>query len=223
MRTILIIAAALFIAFTGCVTMPDPVPDPYLADKSAEDAKTIDKLTGDIIAKNHEIKGMRNKVKETDHALEVEKGRLSILQEERKLLFEKKKQFVLENDQARIDENKKMIFDKDNEIDSQNARVEYTATLLEHTAFRNEVLESELAVLIAQLNFEKARIAKAYLLKREEASGEDGKKQKKGEALTYDEKYLKYLDKQRESLASQKNDLEKLAVKLKMAEEKLKK
>jgi hypothetical protein len=223
MKTMLLITAAMLVALSGCVTMPDPVPDMYLAEKSDQDAKVLEKLANAIIAKNHEIKAMRDKVKDSDHKLTVEKGRLSILSDEKNLLLEKKKQYVLEKDQAKIDENQKMLVEKEIEIGNQNSKVEYSAALLEHTTALNEVREMELSVLVAELNYERARIAKAYLLKREEAGGEEGKKQKKGDALTYDEKYKKYLDKQQEQLAALKIEMEKAAVKLKMAEDKLKK
>jgi hypothetical protein len=223
MKKILVVASASFTLFIGCITMPDPVPDAYLTEKSAEDIKTIDKLSDVIIGKNHEIKGTRDKIKENNHSLEVEKGRLSILKDEKALLQEKHKQYLLEKDQAKVEENIKMIADKDTAIEAQTAKVEYTAALLEHSIAGNEVSEAELSVLVSELGFEKSRIAKAYLLKREQAAGDEGKKQKKGEALTYDEKYRKYLDRQREILASKKNDLEKAAVALKMAGEKIKK
>lgn len=223
MRTLLTIIVASFIALAGCATMPNPVPDEYLGEKSAEDVKAIDKLSSSIIAKNDEIKKMRDKIKKTGHTLEIEKGRLSILQAEKNLLLEKQKQYVLENDQSKFDENKKMIVDKDNEIVSQNTRVEYTSAFLEHTIAQEEVVEMELAVFVAELNYEKARIAKAYLLRREATIGEESKKEKKGTAETYDEQFQKYLAKQQEILAGKKDNREKSAVKLKMAEEKLKK
>ncbi len=222
MKKILLVSAAMLIGLAGCVTLPDPVPDMYLAEKSDEDAKILDKLTKAIIEKNHEIKAIRDKVKETGHRQTVEKGRLSILTDEKNLLIEKKKQFVLENDQAKIEENRKMTIDKEIEIGDQNSKVEYAGALFEHTTALTEVKEMELSVLVAELSYEKSRIAKAYLLKRAEAGGEDGKK-KKADALTYDEKYKKYLDKQKEQLVAQKIEMEKAAVKLKMAQDKLKK
>lgn len=221
MKIIFTITTVSLIVLAGCATMPNPVPDMYLVEKSTEEENIMGKLSIDIIAKNHEIQEMRNKIKGTKYTLEVENGRLAILQEEKKLLLKKQKQYVLENDQTNIDNNKKVIIDKDNEIISQTNKVEYTSVLLEYTVAQNEVTETELAVFIAELNYKKANIAKTYLLKQQSAIGEDSKKKEAAE--TYDNKYQKYMDEHREILTDKKNELEKIAVKLKMAEEKNKK
>ncbi len=222
MRIMFTIITVSLIALVGCVTMPNPVPDMYLMEKSAEEENSMEKLSMDIIAKNHEIQEIRSKINGIKHTLEVENGRLLILQEEKNLLLKKQKQYVLENDQTNIDNNKKMTVDKDNEIISQTDRVEYTSALLEDTIAQDEVIETELAVFVAELNYKKANIAKAYLLKQQSAIGEDSKK-KKEVAETYVVKYQQHMDKQREILADKKNELEKTTVKLKMAEEKNKK
>ena len=166
MKTIFAFIGVLLLALTGCITMPEAVPEAYLVDKTSDEGKMLDTLSGVIIEKNHEIKSTRDKVKESKHSLEVEQGRLVILQDEKKLLAEKQKQYELEKDHAKIDENRKMIIEKENEIGYQNIKVEYAAALYENDAAKNEVAESELAVSVAEFNYERSKIAKIYLLKR---------------------------------------------------------
>ncbi|OHD71469.1 MAG: hypothetical protein A2W19_02735 [Spirochaetes bacterium RBG_16_49_21] len=226
MKTIRNISAASLLLFAGCVTMPDPVPDAYLMRKTPEEGTKLEKIENAVIAKNHEIKDTQDRVKATRHSLDVEKGRLSILMDEKNLLLEKQKQYVLENDQAKLDETRKMLAVKDNDINSQSARVDYTTALLEQVAAQKDVAEAELAVRVAELSYEKAVIAKDYLLKLQAAAAEAGEKDKGKSSLDaekYDEKYRKYLDKQREILSGKKNALDQASVKLKIAEEKLKK
>jgi len=226
MKTTWAISAASLLLFAGCVTMPEPVPDMYLLQKTPGQVKKLETIESAIIAKNHEIKDLSDKVTNVMHTLAVEKGRLSILMDEKNLLLEKQKQYLLENDPAKLDENKKVLVDKEDEINSQKARVDYTAALLEYTSDHKDAAESELAVLVAELSYEKAQIAKAYLLKlqAEAAAGEaKGKKKTSLGAETFDAKYKQYLDKQQEILSGKRDVLDQASIKLKMAEEKLKK
>ena len=223
----IIIATSLSLAFlAGCITMPDPVPDEYLVNKTAEDNKALDRLAAAIIAKNHELKSSKDKLAGSEDKLQVERGRLDILKNEKELLVSKQKQFELEKDQAKIDENTEALAEKDGQIEVQTSRVEYAAAYGDNARAERDVAETELSVLVADLNYQKSKIAKAYLLKQEPAG-------KEGETKTsnpfkpgpdkYDEQYEKYLNKQRETLADKKNEQEKSAVRLKIAENNLKK
>lgn len=205
----------------GCVTMPDPVPVGYLIDKTADQGKALEKLESGIIAKNHEVRMLKDKVGDTEQKVKVEKGRLDILKDERKLLDEKQKQYQLENDAAKIEENTKQIAAKAGEITMQENKVEYATASSELARAQKEVGESELAVMVAELNYEKARIAKDYLVKHQVAGAAE-KKDKSADPEKYDEKYRAYLDKQRETLVGKKNARDEAALKLKIAEDKLK-
>jgi hypothetical protein len=218
------ISAAALLLSAGCVTMPEPVPEMYLMQKTPEQVKTLEKIENAIIAKNHEIRDLSDKVTNVMHTLVVEKGRLSILTDEKNLLLEKQKQYLLENDEVKLDESKKLLVDKEDEINTQQSRVDYTAGLLDYTTEHKDVAESELAVLVAELSYEKSQIAKAYLMKLQTAAGDDkGKKKTSLGAEKFDEKYKQYLDKQREILSGKRDVLDQASIKLKMAEGKLKK
>ncbi|OHD63032.1 MAG: hypothetical protein A2176_09440 [Spirochaetes bacterium RBG_13_51_14] len=205
--------------------MPDPVPYAYLVEKTAEQGSALEKQENSIIAKNQENRKLKDKVKDADYKLKVDTGRLDILKEEKKLLEEKQKQYQLENDSERINENAKQISDKEGEIQMQSARVEYYSAVLEHVKTQNEVAEAELSVLVAELNYQKSTIAKEYLMKRKGAV--TASDEKKGSTLPdpekYEDKYQKYLDRQREILVAKKQARDEAAMKVKIAEEKLKK
>ena len=214
---------ASLVALAGCVTMPDPVPDNYLSEKTAEQAKNLEKMENAVIAKNHEVQTFKDKVDSAEQKFKVEKGRLGILKDEKKLLDEKQKQFQLENDSVKIGENAKLMSDKDIEIKSQVDRVEYSSAFCDLVKGQKEVADAELSVLVAEMNFERARIAREYLLKRQGDNVGDKKNASSAGADKYDEKYKAYLDKQREVLSAKKISREEAAVKVKITEDKLKK
>lgn len=216
-------AAAAIVTMAGCVTMPDPVPDEYLVDKTADQAKALEKLEGAVIARNHEARTMKETLLEAEKKLKVEKGRLGILKDEKKLLEDKHKQYKLEEDTARMDENLKMMVAKENEIRAQTDRVSHATAVKDYAVAQKEVAEADLSVQVAELRYERARIARDYLVKRLGAATDTKDKNTKMDVPPdrYDEKYRAYLDKQRKMLADKKTERDKAAAKLKIAEEKL--
>jgi hypothetical protein len=222
MRSFVILTAAFLVSLAGCVTMPDPVPVDYLVDKTAEQSKILEKLENNIIAKNHEVKALKDKEQAAAQKVVVEKGRLDILKGERKLLDEKKKQYQLENDITNIDENNKQIAVKEAETKTQETKLEYETASHESARAQREVSETELSVMVAELNYEKARIAREFLTKRQVANG-GGEKKDQPSPDKFEEKYRNYLDKQRENLVEKRNARDEASMKLKIVEEKLKK
>ena len=221
MKSILLLLAASLIILTGCVTMPDPVPDEYLVDKSVEQGKTLEKLENFVIAKNHAAQVMKNKLHEAEQKLKVDRGRLGILKDEKKLLEDKQKQYKLENDGARVDETANLIAQKDNEIRAQAARVDNSSALYELAGADKDVADADLSVQVAELRYERARIGRDYLVSRMGTADPKEKKESSESPDKYDEKYRIYLEKQRQILADKKEDREEAAVKVRMTEDKL--
>lgn len=223
MRTIVILTIALLVSLAGCDTMPDKVPADYLVDKTAEQGKVLEKLENAIIVKNHEVRTLKDRIQAADQKVKVEKGRLDILKDEKKLLAEKQKQYQLENDAAKTEENTKQMADKEVEIQEQDNKVEHATASYELARAQKDVGETELAVLVAELNYEKSRIAKDYLVKRQGAISAGEKKEKAADPEKYDEKYRVFLEKQRGNLMAKKNIRDEALMKLKIVEDKLKK
>jgi hypothetical protein len=221
MKAILILFASSLIALSGCVTMPDPVPDEYMVDKTADQQKTLEKLENFVIAKNHAARVMKDKLQEAEQKLKIDKGRLEILKDEKSLLEDKQKQYKLENDGARIDENAKAMAEKDSEIRAQVARLDNTSAVLDLANADKDVADADLSVQVAELRYERARIARDYLVKRLGAADPNVKKDSSESPDMYDEKYRKYLEKQREILADKKVARDEAAVKVKITEDKL--
>jgi hypothetical protein len=222
MRSLIIVITAFLVSLTGCITMPEKVPDEYLSDKTSDQSKNLEKMENAVISKNHEVQTFKEKAEDAERKLKIEKGRLGILKDEKKLMEERQKQYQLENDSEKIGENAKLISQKESEIIWQVNRVEYAVAFRDHVKAQKEVVDTELSVLVAELNYERSRIAKDYLLKRQVNAAADKKDKASVDAGKYDEKYRAYLDKQREVLAAKRVSLEEAAVKLKITEDKLK-
>jgi hypothetical protein len=222
MRSLIIVITAFLVSLTGCITMPEKVPDEYLSDKTSDQSKNLEKMENAVISKNHEVQTFKEKAEDAERKLKIEKGRLGILKDEKKLMEERQKQYQLENDSEKIGENAKLISQKESEIIWQVNRVEYAVAFRDHVKAQKEVVDTELSVLVAELNYARSRIAKAYLLKRQVNAAADKKDKASVDAGKYDEKYRAYLDKQREVLAAKRVSLEEAAVKLKITEDKLK-
>ena len=216
----LILFAVMVVALSGCVTMPDPVPDAYLAGKNAEQAKNIEGLEKAAIARNQAVRAVRDREAEAGRVLKVEEGRLAIMRDERRLLEEKQRQYQLEEDQGKLAENAKLMADKDAQVAAQAARVEFSAARSELALKEREVAEAELAVAVAELNYEKSRVAREHLISAGAPEGE-----KKGpfaeKPENFDRPYRKFLDKQRSILEKRIAAREEAAVKVKIAEDKM--
>jgi len=223
MRSCMIIITAILFSLAGCVTMPDKVPDQYLSEKTADQAKNLEKLENEVISKNHEVQTFKDKVEDAEKKFQIEKGRLKILKDEKKLLDEKQKQFQLENDSEKIGENAKLISQKESDITWQTNSVEYAEASRDNVKAQKEVADAELSALVAELNYEKSKIAKEYMLKRKVVGTAESKDKAYADAEKFDEKYRQYLDKQREVLTAKRTARDEAAIKLKIAEDKLKK
>jgi hypothetical protein len=221
MRPLIICLTAASIFLAGCVTMPAEVNPDYLAEKSADEGKTLDRLGAGIIAKRQELPDLKKKVEDAELRLKLVKGWAAILKQEKSLLENKQKHFQLENDTAKMNANAKLMVDNDYQIRAENERLENAKAVLALAEAQQEVTEAELSVQVAELSYEKAKIARTYLVKKQGTTVPDDKKASKGPE-TYDEKYRKYLEQQREELVSRKAVRDEAAKKLRVTEDRLK-
>ncbi len=222
MRATLFIIALSIFATIGCVTMPDPVPDAYLSRKNAEQGKTLEMLEKKAIARNRDVRTLREREADAERILKVEEGRLSILKEEKLLLEGKGRQYQLENDSEQIAENARLMGEKDAQIQAQGFRAEFSSARRGLARAEREVAEAELAVSVAELNYEKSRIAGEYLVAADPEVKEGAKKGPFApKPENYDQPYRKFLDKQRAVLEKKTAARDEAAVNVKIAEQKL--
>ncbi len=165
----LLFTIILLTLITGCATIPGPVAEQYLADKTENDAERLEQIETKIIAKNREKLTAEQNQRENTPDIERTEEELDLLLRENKLLKDQLELYTKSKD-ARNMETKR------EELSENNLKIEKHMNLLKYQESQKNLLEAEaelknaqLSVLVAQLNYEKAEIAKAYREKNEPA------------------------------------------------------
>jgi len=217
-RNLFILTIFIFVLLAGCVTMPGQIKDEYLVNKTQEESDKLEKIEQSIIEKKKEKDQAEDNLKLSEQNLSVNQKKLSVLEKEETLLSEEGKLYDMKNDPEGKKKNEARINAKQKEILMQKLHVDY------REAFRNndksilELKQTELAVYVAELNFEKAKIAEAYLEKKraEQKKNQPDKKEEKnfidkifgekeGEKIDV-KKYEEYLKSKQEELAKKQKE-----------------
>jgi hypothetical protein len=213
MKYILFGIIVFSVAFTGCLTLPDPIDDVYLSEKTNEQSAKLDKIGSDVIAKNKEKDMVEKEQEIATQKVEASRSEVAQVEAATEALLEKEKLYKLTKD-SKLEELQKEI--KNNRVkDTQSkAYLAYNIAKAEETNALLEVKKSELAVKVAELSYEKSLIAKAYQSKRGEEFKDDA----------IDElEYKKFMDDQKIKLEDNKKKHEKASKVLAEADSSLKK
>jgi PBP1b-binding outer membrane lipoprotein LpoB len=198
-RLVLFIFIAVAVLFSGCVTMPDPIDELYLKEKTEQDTAKLDKIEADIIAKKKS-----QDIVEKDAEIAAQKADLSgkeVLQTKAGIavLLDKEKLYTTTKDNKLQDVQKEI--EKSNLKFAQlKAKQDYDIAKSNAASALLEVKKYELGVKVAELNYEKALIAKAYQMKR---------KKEYEKNMIDDEDYKKFLDDQKIKLEDYQKEYEK--------------
>lgn len=170
-KIILLFAVTLFIS--GCAGIPSPVEDRFLIDTNEKEAALIRDIEQKIITKNREKQAVENKLKEISPAPGITEDELKLMEKENTLLKDQIDFYTKTKDAVTLESKKNQL--KTNEADIAKKRAQYNSQKAEKemTEAELEVKSNELAVAIAQLNYEKAKIASAYRDKNEESPDND--------------------------------------------------
>jgi hypothetical protein len=199
MRSKIAFLIAISVIFAGCVTMPDPIDDNYLKEKTQEDIAKLDKIETDIIAK----KKNKDKV-EKDSEIAAQKSELSrkeVLQTEADIavILEKEKLYTSTKD-SKLQDIQKEREKNDLKLTQLKAKLDYDIAKSDEAKALLEVKKYELGVKVAELNYEKALIAKIYQMKR---------KKEYEKKMIDDEEYKKFFDDQKIKLVDNQKEYEK--------------
>ncbi|HNX59488.1 MAG TPA: hypothetical protein PKK43_10345 [Spirochaetota bacterium] len=201
--------------FAGCATFQDPVDEAYLTEMTQEEKAALNKIAGDIIAKKAEKDAAEAQVSISDQSIEVSKSQLSVIDAQRDLAVRKEKFYQLSKDSAKQSAEMGNIKSSDTQKVQENAHLDYCKAKRDVDQCTFKVKEAELGVLVAQMDLEKARIARKFQEKR--------KKEDDSTDLIEVKKYDDYYKKQKDDLISAQNDLKKANDSLLLADDKLKK
>ncbi len=167
MKYILFSIIIFSVAFTGCMTLPDPVDDIYLTEKTNEETAKLDKIAVDIIAKKKEKDEVEKDFEIAVQKVETSRTELSQIEAANIALLEKEKLYKMTKDSKLEDIQKEKEKNKIKEVQSK-AHLDYNIAKADETKALLEVRKYELAVKVAEIDYEKALIAKTYQMKRSE-------------------------------------------------------
>lgn len=222
-----IFSVLIFIICAGCVSKPDTIDESLLVEKTPEQSQKIESLEDRIIEQNKVLEKSINELNNSKQELVKEKGALSILEKEKSLNDEKLKVAKASKDENAVSSAQNELAVTDSKISKQKIKLAYADALNLHKDNANRLESAKLNVLAAELNYEKAKIARAYQikqLKNKKNSDADNKKEKSfldkfkknKDGLIDEEEYKKYFD-------SKKDDVQNRTADYKISEEKMNK
>lgn len=201
--------------FVGCATFQDPVDEAYLTEMTQEEKAALNKIAGDIIAKKAEKDVAEAQVAVSDQGIDVSKSQLIVIDAQRDLAVKKEKFYQLSKESAKQSAEMGNIKSSDTQKTQESAHLDYCKAKRDVDQCTFKIKEAELGVLVAQMDLEKAKIARKFQEKR--------KKEDDSTELIEVKKYEDYYKKQKDILASAQNDLRKANDSLLLADDKLKK
>jgi len=191
------------------------VDDVYLTEMTEEEAAKLDKIGQDIIVRKQNKDKIEKEIEILKQRIEVTGKEISELEAANELFLEKEKLYSM------TDENDKLV-ELQKEKSKNKIKVNELKTNLKYLNAKNneknsflDIEKSELAVKVAELDYEKALIAKTYQLKRAEEFEEDD--------IIVDAEYKKFLDDQKVNLDENRKKYEKAVKETEKAEEEAKK
>ena len=226
----------LAVVFTGCVTMPDTIDEAYLVEKTPEQTAKLDKIAQNVIAKKKDGDEAKRNLAVAEQIVKVSEKMTAFLEGEKSLLAEQEKLYTLKKDEQRLSDVRSRLKENKQQRRGEKAHLNFATAFKEDAQAIVELRQAELAVSVAELNYEKAKIAHAFILKGKEKAGKKEPEVKKEEGFFEGlkkkisgsdkkgvdvKKYEEYINKQKENLKDAKTKQEKTAKELKKAEKKL--
>lgn len=154
---------------TGCATLPGPVEEQYLVDKTDKDSVLIENVESKIIAKNKEKQSAELNRKENIPDIETTREELNLLLRENNLFKDQLELYTKSSDARNIETKKEQLAESNIKIEQQKKLLKYQEEQKNFLDASSELKNAELAVLVAELNYKKSEIANAYREKTEPA------------------------------------------------------
>lgn len=220
------------IIIQGCVSMPTAISDAHLVEKTPEESAKLEKIEQSIIVKKNENDDAKKTLKIAEQKQSVIKGNIKILEKKHEVLIDEKKLYEISKDGDKLGDTREKLEENNKETKKEKGDLKYNTVFIENAKAIVEVKKAELAMLVAKLSYEKAKIANKFLVNqkkmeekeagvvnnKEEESFMDGLKRTvsgAGDGTIDEEKYNEYLKKQQDTVkekkAEQKKTDEKLA------------
>jgi hypothetical protein len=203
----------LSLVMFGCASLQEPVDDALLGEMTQPEKENIASIKNSIITKKNEKDISEKTVEVSEQAILVSTSRSSLLAAQKDYYIKREKFYLLSNDTAKLQDARTMIKRSDDLSVQESANAAYCRAKRDADLAAFKVKEGEMSVLVSQLDFEKAKIAREYQVRRY------GEKYNK---LIDTKKFGDYYNAMQDDLGSRKKDYQKAQDSLKVASEKLK-
>lgn len=154
------------LAMYGCASFQEPVDDQYLSEMTKSEQDTIAALKTSIIDNKTEKDRSAKQVEISEEWIHVSNARLAFLSAQKDWQLRRDKLFLLSADTAKQQATHQMITQTDNLIRQETVNGKYCVAKRDADSSALRVKEAELSVLVSQLDFEKAKIAREYQIRR---------------------------------------------------------
>ncbi len=215
------------ILFTGCVTMLPQVKDEFLAGKTKEQEEVLFKLEDQIVEINKQKAGIEKKINISKQLKKVNDSEYPFQKSKLNYYTETQELYILTNNAPKMSQTSNDIKKIELDIKLNLLMNDYVSNMKSYHQSSLDLNYAELSAKIAELSYEKAKIAAAYIDSKtaqpDPAAEADPKKPKvenKNPVVVAD--YLKQLDERKKSLADKKAANENYLIELNKAEKKIK-
>lgn len=199
--------------FFGCASFQEPVDDSLLNEMTQPEKGKISAIKNSIIAKKNDKDAFEKVVEISEQAILVSNSRLSLISAQKDYYLKREKLYLLSGDSEKLQEMRRMIKVSDEQTIKESANKDYCIKKRDADLAAFKVKEAELSVVVSQFDFEKAKIAREFQIRRY------GEKYNK---LVDAKKYGDYYNSMQDNLNNRKQEHQKTLDSLKVASDKLK-
>lgn len=222
-----IMALLIVVACFGCASLPPDVQDEVLAGKTEEQSKSIERLERAVIEKKKRKDEAHRERTLAAHNVDAATDAIAALRQTGTRLRNDLKRASTENDAAKTASARFAIDANASEAERAMKNLDYAKAMREDADAIFAVRESELAVAVAELRTEKARIARKRQIKQLPEEKREAAAKKKGclesvqgvfgaadDGVIDTAPYETFLQKQREQLEKTRSYQQKTAERL---------
>lgn len=217
------LSLGILVFIIGCfATMPPPVKDIYLKDATPAEQKKMSMLEQDIIKINQENTKVKDSLKILKQKILVSEKDINRLEKEKSYLLEKEKLHTLANETDKLVQLNNEKKKNERQLTLEKLNFDYLNAKKDNDEVYSELKNAELAVKVAELNYEKAKIGRAFqdkTMKGINATAKDSKERDKNKINL--EEYEKYYNDQKAKLENKQKEFTRYSDLLKTAENKL--
>jgi hypothetical protein len=150
----------------GCASLQEPVDEALLGEMTQPEKVKISSIKDSIIVKKNEKDVSEKTVEVSEQGILVSKSRAQLLVSQKDYYIKREKYYLLSNDAAKLQEARTMTKRTEDLSRQESANTEYCTAKRDFDLAAFKVKEGEMSVLVSQLDFEKAKIAREYQVRR---------------------------------------------------------